>query len=74
MKKLMDYRAPLYLTIDEYAKHLGVTVQTLYAIQKGHKPRPNTMRRIAEKLGVHPSEVVEFALEQEDPTESEQAP
>lgn len=61
MKHLMDYREDLYLTMDEYAKLLDVTVETLYKIKRGHRPRPNTMRKIAEKLGVHPSEIAEFA-------------
>ena len=61
-KALNQYREERYLTVDEFAELLGITPRTLYRITKGEvHPRPTTMRKIAERLGVHPSEIAEFA-------------
>lgn len=61
-KPLNEYRAERYLTIDEFAELLGVTPQTLYRITRGEThARPTTIRKIAKSLGVHPSEIAEFA-------------
>jgi transcriptional regulator with XRE-family HTH domain len=61
-KRLAEYRAERYLTVDEFSELLGITPRTLYRIMRGEtKPRPTTMRRIAEKLGVHPRDITEFA-------------
>ena len=71
-KRLAKYRAERYLSVDEFAALLGLTPRTLYRITKGEKgkppskPRPSTIRRIAERLGVHPSDIEEFAQEPED--------
>ncbi len=62
-KPLMKFRDELYMTIDEFALHLGVTPRTLYRITEGVKPRPTTIRKIAEKLKVHPSEISEFVVD-----------
>lgn len=60
-KRLAEYRAERYLTIDEFADLIGITPRTLYRIMRGEtQPRPTTMRRIAEKLEVHPSDIEEF--------------
>ncbi len=59
-KSLRQYREELYLTAPEFADHLGIALDTLYRIQKGERPRITTMRKIAEKLGVHPSEITDF--------------
>jgi predicted transcriptional regulator len=61
-KPLNQFREELYLTVDEFAKHLGISLHTLYKVMRGERPRVTTMRRIAEKLGVHPSDVSEFAV------------
>jgi transcriptional regulator with XRE-family HTH domain len=61
-KTLSDYRAERYLTVDEFAELIGVTPQTLYRIARGEThPRPTTIRKIAKNLGVHPTEIAEFA-------------
>jgi DNA-binding XRE family transcriptional regulator len=61
-KTLSEYRAERYLTVDEFAELIGVTPQTLYRIARGEtRPRPTTIRRIAKSLGVHPTEIAEFA-------------
>ena len=59
-KPLNRYRENLYLTVDEFAEYIGVSLRTLYRITSGERPRVTTMRRIAEKLGVHPSDITEF--------------
>ncbi len=65
-KRQAQYRAERYLTIDEFAELLGVTPRTLYRIMRGEVvARPTTMRRIAEKLEVHPSDIEEFVSKQE---------
>lgn len=61
-KPLNSYREDLYLTVDEFARHLGVSLHTFYKIVRGERPRVTTMRRIAEKLGVHPRDIQEFVL------------
>jgi transcriptional regulator with XRE-family HTH domain len=61
-RTLNEYRAERYLTVDEFAELLGVTPQTLYRIARGEThPRPTTIRKIAKSLGVHPTEIAEFA-------------
>ncbi len=60
-KPLSEYRRALYLTVDEFAQHLGVAADTIYRIQRGEQPRLSTMRKIASKLGVHPADIAEFA-------------
>ncbi len=61
-KALSEYRAERYLTVDEFAELIGVTPQTLYRIARGEThPRPTTIRKIAKSLGVHPTEIAEFA-------------
>ncbi len=60
-KALGKFQEERYLTVREFAALLGVSVDTLYRIQRGHRPRVAIMRRIAGKLGVHPSEITEFA-------------
>ena len=59
-KSLNEFREERYLSVDEFAKLLGVSTRTLYNIIGGKRPRLTTMRRIAEKLEVHPTEVSEF--------------
>lgn len=63
MKTLKQYRAEQYMTVDEFAVFLEVAPDTVYRLQAGRVEhiRPSTMRKIAKKLGVHPSEVAEFA-------------
>lgn len=59
-KPLDEYRRERYLTVDEFVALLGVSLRTYYRMQE-RQPRITTMRHVAEKLGVHPSEVAEFA-------------
>ncbi len=60
-KGLTEYREERYMSVDEFVQLLGISTRTLYTILKGKRPRLTTMRRIAEKLGVHPTDIEEFA-------------
>jgi hypothetical protein len=60
-RPLDDYRRERYMSVTEFIEFLGVGTHTYYAALAGRGTRPTTMRRIAEKLGVHPSEISEFA-------------
>ncbi len=64
-KPLNEYRRTLYLTVEEFAHHLDVAADTTYRIQRGEQPRLSTMRKIASKLGVHPTEIEEFVPKDE---------
>ncbi len=59
-KPLNEFREERYMTVDEFVSHVGITIGTFYRILRGQRPRPTTMRRIAEKLDVHPSDITEF--------------
>jgi hypothetical protein len=63
-RPLDDYRRDRYESVTEFITFLGIGNHTYYAALAG-LVRPTTMRRIAEKLGVHPSEIAEFAPPQE---------
>ncbi len=58
---LKQHRMRAYLTVQELAKRAGVSTDTIWRIQKGEKPKPVTIWRIARVLNVHPDEVVEFS-------------
>lgn len=63
-KPLDKYREERYMTQREFAALLGITQRTYIGLVKHHRQaHPTTKRRIAEKLGVHPSEITEFAPE-----------
>jgi DNA-binding XRE family transcriptional regulator len=70
---LKQHREKAYLTTRELAEKAGITTPTLWRIEhieelkdrgksKG-KTHPSTMKKIAAALGVHPSEIAEFAQE-----------
>jgi len=48
------------MSINEFVKFLGISAHTFYAAVEGKRLRMGTMRKIAEKLEVHPSEIEEF--------------
>jgi transcriptional regulator with XRE-family HTH domain len=70
-KSLEAYREERYLSVAEFAQLLGITAQTYYGIIRGKRPRWVTMRRVAEKLAVHPSEISEFVLRPQTDSEAE---
>jgi transcriptional regulator with XRE-family HTH domain len=59
---LKQHRECAYLSTRELAAKAGVGPDTIWRIEGGDykKLRPATMRKIAEALGVHPSEIAEF--------------
>ena len=60
-KRLEDYRMERYMTVTEFTEFLDIAIHTFYSIVKDRRrPRVTTMRRVAEKLGVHPSDIEEF--------------
>jgi transcriptional regulator with XRE-family HTH domain len=60
-RPLHDYRRERYMTVEEFVDFLGISLRTFYNILgKKSPPRITTMRRVAKKLGVHPSEIEEF--------------
>ncbi len=56
VKRLRDERA---LTQEELADKAGLTVAALSRIERNNaEPRPTTRRKLAEALGVDPSELI----------------
>jgi transcriptional regulator with XRE-family HTH domain len=68
---LKQHRERAYLSTRELASKAGVGADTIWRIEGGDykKLRSSTMRKIAETLGVHPSEIAEFAPGPEQPEE-----
>ncbi len=65
-KPLTRYREKLYMPVDEFVEHLGISLTTYYRILEGVRPRFTTMRKIADKLQVKPSDISEFVIEDEE--------
>ncbi len=60
---LKQARMRAYLSTRELAEQADVAQATLWRIETGkHIPRFGTMRKLAQVLGVHPSEIREFAI------------
>jgi transcriptional regulator with XRE-family HTH domain len=61
--KLVEIRANRALSIRELARLAGVAPGTVYGIEHGEViPTMSTVRKLAEVLGVTPSEVDEFQV------------
>lgn len=60
---LKEHRLNSYLTLRDLASKAGVAVRTIWRIENSENKvmQISTMRKIAEALGVHPSEIAEFA-------------
>jgi hypothetical protein len=61
-KALNEYRLERYMDVAQFAAFLDIAPHTYYAALNREGVRLATMRRIAEKLGVHPSEISEFVV------------
>lgn len=62
-KSLNEYRQSHYMSVPDFAEYLGITVGTYYSIIKGRRRTTFVvMRRISQKLGVHPSDIAEFVI------------
>ncbi len=62
-KPLVEVRRGAYMTIRQLADKAGVALRTVWRIEN-HKPGQinlTTMKKIADALGVHPTEIAEFA-------------
>jgi Helix-turn-helix. len=70
-RPLNHYRESLYLNVDEFVKYIDISLQTYYRILAGERTRFTTMRKIAKKLGVHPSDISEFEIKH--PEDSKEA-
>lgn len=64
VRTLKQHRGACYLSTRELAKKADLSVDTIWRIENGdyQRLRPATMRKIAEVLGVHPSEIAEFVV------------
>lgn len=63
-RPLDEYRLDRYMTVTEFCEFLGISLTTYYSItqrKEGHRTNFSTMKRVAKKLKVHPSEIGEFA-------------
>lgn len=62
---LRSVRQRRYLTLRGLSALTGVTPANLQRIEMGKaRPRPTTIRRLAEALGVDPSEIADFEDEE----------
>jgi len=58
--KLREWRIQKVMTQKELAQRAGVAEVTVAAIERGHQlPSPRTSRRLAEALGIEPTEIDE---------------
>lgn len=61
MKPLREWRLAKVFSIGDLAKAAGVTRKTIIQIEYGRQlPRPLTIRRLSEALGVEATDVEEF--------------
>jgi len=60
-KKLQDARLAKFWSRDELAKASGIHRDHIGRLERGYEgePRPPTIRKLAEALGVDPAELVE---------------
>jgi hypothetical protein len=65
-RPLDDYRRERYMSVTEFIDFLDLSPHTYYAALAGRGTRPSTMRKIAEKLGVHPGDIREFEIRRTD--------
>ena len=63
MDRLKALRASKVLTLQELSDESGVTLNTIWRLESGYNKgaRPSTIRKLAEALGVEPTELVKDA-------------
>ena len=61
MQKLRELRRRRVLTLRELEKESGVSYNTIWRIENGHREaRPSTIRKLAAALGVEAEELVKI--------------
>ena len=61
MQKLRDLRRRRVLTLRELEEESGVSYNTIWRIENGHREaRPSTIRKLAAALGVEPEKLVKI--------------
>ena len=59
VSKLKELRRPRVLTLRELEEESGVSYNTIWRLENGHRQaRPSTIRKLAVALGVEPAELV----------------
>lgn len=59
-KSIRTYRTQRFMTQDEFAKFVGLSRDHLGRIERNeHEPHFSTIKKIANKLGVEPSKLVD---------------
>ena len=59
-KSIRAYRTQRFMTQEEFAKFVGLSKDHLGRIERNeHEPHFSTIKKIAGKLGVEPSELVD---------------
>jgi transcriptional regulator with XRE-family HTH domain len=70
MTRLKRLREEQGYSIRELADMAGVSPDTIYQVENGHRlPQPKNRRKIAEALGISPKEVLTYSLESMDEEE-----
>ena len=74
MPTLREVRIRRLLSLRELARRAGVAQRTLVEAEAGRQvPRPATMRKLADTLGVDPMEIDEFRAAVEEAVEGKAA-
>ena len=60
--RLREFRERRFLTQQDLADKIGTTKANISLLESGsQQPRPSTIKRLAEALGVEPDELVDWA-------------
>ena len=74
VRTLAQLRRERLLSLRDLAGRAGVDPKTAHQVERGKRtPRPRTMRKLAEALGVEPARVREFRAAMGLPVEEERS-
>jgi transcriptional regulator with XRE-family HTH domain len=65
VQPLKEWRLRRYWSFARLAKEAGVSTETLHRAERGGRLHEITQRKIADALGIRPSEIAEFLRNQE---------
>jgi len=65
-EKLRELRRSRFLSLRDLSRRCGVSIATLRSMEAGGQAQPRSVRRVADALGVDPSEFAEPAADEED--------